>query len=172
MLTKQLSMSCVEEAFYKSSPKTSYMDPMQAFAVFLIVVAVLASICCYVMRRKPAFSSCGHLSAKVAAPGGKGKVVELKSAAEMKEAMMGTCVVMFHAEWCGHCKNAMPFFHMTAEEMPAVLFCTMNESVLSPEEMQMHGVTAFPHFVKHEGGKQVKKQTGGMDKEGMLDFAK
>ena len=166
-------MSCVEEAFYKSSPKTSYMDPMQTFAVFLIVVALLASICCYVMRRKPASSSCGnHLSAKVAAAGGKGKVVELKSAAEMKEAMMGTCVVMFHAEWCGHCKNAMPFFHAAAEEMPAVPFCTMNESLLTPEEMQMHGVTAFPCFVKHEGGKQVKKQTGGMDKEGMLDFAK
>ena len=79
-------------------------------------------------------------------------------------------VVMFSATWCGACKKMKPIYNEMAESYNGeVIFATIdtdnNENVSST-----YGVESIPTTILFEDGKEVKKESGALDKSELLMF--
>jgi thiol-disulfide isomerase/thioredoxin len=68
-------------------------------------------------------------------------------------------IVMFQADWCGHCKNAKPHFQRSAEQLNDVAHATVDCSGklephfqrLADRAGRLFGVQGFPTFKVFDG---------------------
>uniref|UniRef100_A0A7S1QTT2 Thioredoxin domain-containing protein n=1 Tax=Neobodo designis TaxID=312471 RepID=A0A7S1QTT2_NEODS len=86
-------------------------------------------------------------------PSSDGKVIEVRSAAELKSlvAARPKVVVDFYADWCGPCKMIAPELDRLAKENPHVKVIKID--VDAEEDLaQALGIEAMPTFIKFIGG--------------------
>ena len=70
-----------------------------------------------------------------------------------------TAYIMYHAEWCGHCKNMKPVFEGLNGEFDDAVFAHV-ECAAHADVPQKYKIQAFPCIRKYEGGKQVGEMMG------------
>jgi thioredoxin 1 len=71
--------------------------------------------------------------------------------------------------WCGPCKTMSPIFHELAEKFEQIKFLSVDLD--ETRWLGSHGVWgthAIPTFLFFKDNKMVKKQIGGMPKEGFI----
>mgnify|MGYP000209298767 CR=1 FL=1 len=79
--------------------------------------------------------------------------------------------IMYKADWCGHCKRALPKFKKLKEELEEqyVPF-TMVECTTNEERCNVAGIKGYPTFIlEKEDGTKVEF-TGALTTEGVKDF--
>lgn len=80
------------------------------------------------------------------------------------DAIKGKAVIDFWAPWCGPCKMFAPIFEEVAAEKEGITFAKVNteeQGDLAGE----HGIRSIPTLLFFEDGKEIHRQTGGMDKD-------
>jgi thiol-disulfide isomerase/thioredoxin len=79
---------------------------------------------------------------------------------------------MFKADWCGHCKKAMPEFEKAADMLKDSGVIVKKVDVdQSPKEVKDAGVSSFPTFILEDGATgEKKKYTGPRKAEDMAKF--
>ncbi|MCQ2613920.1 MAG: thioredoxin [Treponemataceae bacterium] len=81
----------------------------------------------------------------------------------------GTVLVDFWAPWCGPCRATAPYLAELAEEHPEIKVGKIN--VDEEEELAgMFNIMSIPTLMVFKGGKSVKREVGGRDKEGLLEL--
>ncbi len=73
-------------------------------------------------------------------------------------------LVDFYADWCGPCKAMKPAVQSLAAELRGKLQVVEINVDQNREISQHYGVTSIPCFVLISGGREVKRQVGGMPK--------
>ena len=140
--------------------------------VVIVVILVVAGVCCWCFTRKSgecAVGGCGRSGGRVA--GGEG-AIDVGSFDELQAHVAKKCVVMFHAEWCGHCKETKPKFRAAAARTPGVPFLLVDcEKVLSQDQMKKHGITGFPTIVMFVNSAPVAEYEGDRSEQSFYDFA-
>lgn len=63
-----------------------------------------------------------------------------------------TTIELYHANWCGHCKNFMPEWKKLKSMAKDVTLKEYEESA-NPEEMKKNGITGYPTIKITSGGK-------------------
>lgn len=79
-------------------------------------------------------------------------------------------VVDFYASWCGPCKMFGPIFEETANENN-INFIKLDVDKHS-EIAREYGVMSIPTIILFKEGKEVKRHTGFMSKEQLIEFIK
>jgi len=79
-------------------------------------------------------------------------------------------VVDFYATWCGPCKMFGPIFEETAKENN-INFVKLDVDKHS-EIAREYGVMSIPTIILFKDGKEVKRYTGFMSKEQLIEFIK
>lgn len=80
-----------------------------------------------------------------------------------------TWVIDFWAEWCGPCKKLKPVFKEVSEEIEDVNFGKVDME----ENQQLgtsSGVRALPTLLIMEGGEEIARKSGAMDKEELKNW--
>jgi len=128
----------------------------------LILVAVLALL--YVIRQR-----------FLAKEGFESTPDEFEQTISGKKAL-----VLFHAEWCGHCKKLMPEWDKASEEVKAM----ENENVMlvkvecgNPKKDETHAdvmnkynIKGYPTIISFDESGQHSEYNGERTKSGMLSF--
>ena len=88
------------------------------------------------------------------------------------------CLVLFHAEWCGHCKKLMPEWDEAASEINAMESGVKLRKVEcgKPGEneshkmlMEKYSIQGYPTIKYFENG-EAKEYTGERSKDGLKSF--
>ncbi len=79
-------------------------------------------------------------------------------------------VVDFYATWCGPCKMFGPIFEEVSKEKD-INFIKLDVDK-SSDIAREYGVMSIPTIIKFKEGKEVKRYTGFMSKEDLLEFLK
>ena len=128
----------------------------------LILVAVLALL--YVIRQR-----------FLAKEGFESTPDEFEQSISGKKAL-----VLFHAEWCGHCKKLMPEWDKASEEVKSM----ENENVMlvkvecgNPKKDETHAdvmnkynIKGYPTIISFDESGQHSEYNGERSKSGMLSF--
>tara|TARA_Y100000389_G_scaffold130371_1_gene127781 strand:- start:611 stop:1279 length:669 start_codon:yes stop_codon:yes gene_type:complete len=128
----------------------------------LILVSVLALL--YVIRQR-----------FLAKEGFESTPDELEQTISGKKAL-----VLFHAEWCGHCKKLMPEWDKASEEVKAM----ENENVMlvkvecgdpkkdetHADAMNKYNIKGYPTIISFDESGQHSEYNGKRSKSGMLSF--
>jgi len=81
-----------------------------------------------------------------------------------------TSVVDFYATWCGPCKMFGPIFEEIANENN-INFIKLDVDKHS-EIAREYGVMTIPTIILFKDGKEVKRHTGFMSKDQLIEFIK
>lgn len=73
-------------------------------------------------------------------------------------------VLIFHAKWCGHCKNSMPEFIKANKKNSKIILIDSDEN---PDLVKKYNVKGFPTIMK-ASGEQFRNTR---DAESICDFA-
>jgi thiol-disulfide isomerase/thioredoxin len=100
---------------------------------------------------------------------------EPTSAAELDRLLAsGDSMVMFHAKWCGHCKNTLPEYKKAAQDMmaahPGLKVIAVNGDG-APDILKAHGVKGFP-TIKHIRNGTAVEYAGDRTSRSFVEFAK
>lgn len=79
-------------------------------------------------------------------------------------------VVDFYANWCGPCKMFAPVFEEVANENNTN-FIKVDVDKAS-EIAREYGVMSIPTIIHFKNGQEIKRYTGFMSKENLLEFIK
>jgi len=80
-------------------------------------------------------------------------------------------IIMFFAEWCGHCKHLKPTFMKASAMHPDANFSLVENTVLEKHpKLDTFQVTGFPHISAFKGSKQVGKTQGNQPIEKLNEF--
>lgn len=83
---------------------------------------------------------------------------------------LGPAVVLFHAEWCGHCKN-MEFAYSAAAKTSTVPFVKVN-GPSAPVSSSKYGVSGYPTMFGVSSLGLLNKYTNARTTEAFLQFTK
>ena len=78
-------------------------------------------------------------------------------------------IVMFHAPWCGHCKQLKPHFEEAAKKSDKKFVMVSDDQ---RKLMKEHDIKGFPTIKKVKGKNTLKEFAGPRTVQGLLDFAK
>lgn len=82
-------------------------------------------------------------------------------------------VALFHATWCGHCKELKPVFEAASAQHPDVDFkCVENEVMGKSAEAKKLGVTGFPTVIALKGKKPLGSLIGNQGAAKLHEFIK
>ena len=84
-------------------------------------------------------------------------------------------IVLFFADWCGHCQNLKPAWNQVADKLKS----KRNIQVLEVEDTHLDAIPkkykksllGYPSIQKFKGGKLVEQFTGNRTPEEILTFA-
>ena len=84
----------------------------------------------------------------------------------------GTVIVMFHADWCGHCQKAKGPYAKVAKTFKAAKLKMCDDNCLKAlppahKKMKNGAIDAFPTFVAFKDGQELNRHSGGLDEEAM-----
>ena len=152
---------------------------MGHIAVMLLVVLAIFALVCFTMKRKGGRCGCGGYgggsggrSARVSLSP-SGACTTLTSAKEVEECIKKTmadksvCVIMFHASWCGHCKETKPEFEKCAKlcEGENCFFCDIDaDQHMDAEAMKKFKIEGFPTILLCANGR-VKEELDPQSRE-------
>ena len=77
----------------------------------------------------------------------------------------------FWAEWCGPCKMIAPILDELAVEYKDRLRIAKLNIDENPQTPPRFGIRGIPTLIAFKGGREVARQTGGMDLNGLLRWA-
>ena len=179
----------VKHVFWKNSPCANdgllhgeHEDGVQLVMTILVVLAVTGLVFMLLRMKGPCGGGGGGgISAKVASSHGKenrkpsGTTLSKKEDVEevIRMSMDGTLVVvMFHAPWCGHCKNTLPEFKKCCDmckENKKVSFHDINaDEALDAETLSKYKIEGYPSIRLFKNGSLVaelphdKREASGM----------
>lgn len=78
-------------------------------------------------------------------------------------------LVDFWASWCGPCKMLAPTVEEVAEERPEYLIGKINIDE-QPELSDKYNIMSIPTLVVFEKGQEIKRSTGVIPKESILEM--
>ena len=99
--------------------------------------------------------------------------LELKSASFDKHITRGDLpvVVDFWAPWCGPCRTMAPHFEEAARRLKhQVRFAKVNSDE-EPTIAGRFGIRGIPTLIAFKHGREIRRQVGGMDLNGLLQWA-
>lgn len=76
-------------------------------------------------------------------------------------------LIMFYADWCGHCKKAKPAFISLVSQMPdraEMVDCT------SKEVASQYGIRGFPTYRYYTNNDTYEDYKGGRDLDAMVAY--
>ena len=79
-------------------------------------------------------------------------------------------IVDFYATWCGPCKMFGPIFEEVSKEID-INFVKLDVDK-SSDIAREYGVMSIPTIILFKDGKEVKRFTGFMSKDNLLEFLK
>ena len=66
--------------------------------------------------------------------------------------MKDASIIIFYAEWCGHCKRAMPAFKQLKQKYPDRVIMKDSEDPETDKLMEKYDCQGFPSVVKQSSG--------------------
>ena len=99
--------------------------------------------------------------------------LELKAASFDKHITRGDLpvVVDFWAPWCGPCRAMAPHFEEAARRLKhQVRFAKVNSDE-EPSVAGRFGIRGIPTLIAFKHGREIRRQVGGMDLNGLLKWA-
>jgi thiol-disulfide isomerase/thioredoxin len=108
----------------------------------------------------------------VAANSAGGGVRDIESPGEAVPSGPETHVVMYHATWCGHCKEMRPVFNQVAAQVSKnIKFSACENEVLQKsgqsDKLQIKG---YPTVIAFRNGSKVSEAVGNMPADKLLNF--
>lgn len=89
---------------------------------------------------------------------------------EFNKLIEKEAVVDFYATWCGPCKMFGPIFEETSNEIN-INFVKIDVDKYS-DIAREYGVMSIPTIILFKEGKEIKRFTGFMSKEDLINFIK
>ncbi len=178
----------------RRAPETIEVDrgPNNGFAIAVLVISIVAIVVCilivFLVKPCPAKTGAGGGAVAINVPAGStpaaagaaaaaAAVHEPGSAAALDALTnSGDSVVMFHANWCGHCKSTVPEVKKAASDMvkscPGLKVVLMDGDKLGSDGLKKHGIEGYPTVKHMRDGKPTAEYAGNRKAGSFVDFAK
>lgn len=95
-----------------------------------------------------------------------GKVTAITAENYSAEVDKGNVVLDVYATWCKPCERMKPVFEAVSAEFPDVKFAKLDTDQ-AKEISKSLGVSSLPTFLFMKDGKEVDRQVGSTDAEGL-----
>lgn len=92
--------------------------------------------------------------------------------AETLKAHDRPVVVQFHAPWCGPCKTLAPVMEQLEGEFKNQVDVVRIDVDAEPSLAKEAGVRGVPTLIAYANGSEVRRHSGGLDKDGLRIFFK
>ncbi len=80
-------------------------------------------------------------------------------------------VVDFYADWCGPCRMLEPIFESVSKKLTDIKFVKLNVDNLQ-EISSEYKVASIPTVIVFNNGKEIKRNSGFMSENDLLEFIK
>ena len=83
-----------------------------------------------------------------------------------------TFLLMFYADWCGHCKNTKPAYQTAANDTEITFLLLNSETDGANEFMAQENVGGYPTIKKYKGTESLEDYLGDRSVESLIAFSK
>jgi len=80
-------------------------------------------------------------------------------------------IMLFKANWCGHCKSFLPIWQKIEKDPSLNVNFTTFDSVENKREMQLYNIEGFPTIIYKVNDKLIE-YTGSRDEKSVREFIK